>query len=146
MSALSLYGFKKISCLAIVILTLWLSGFGCALCCSTGATDVCCAKEQTICNRPPEELSECCRKAEKRCVATTADSISQPIDASCSLLPNQTPSLLNLSSTTSLFAAVLPVYPFSLRLETGVQAPVYAGTALPNNRGSTYLRCCVFLI
>ena len=146
MSALFLPRFKRIGCLAIVVLTLWLSGFGCALCCSTGGTDLCCTKEQITCNRPPEVLSDCCRQAWKQCAATTANSISQPIDASCSLLPNQTPSLLSVSSATSLFAAVLPVYQFSLRQETGVQAPVLAITALPANRGSTYLHCCAFLI
>jgi hypothetical protein len=147
MTTLFLSGFKRISCLAIAILTLWLSGLGCALCCSIGVIDPCCTSEgQNRCGRSSEAESDCCKRAEKQCASASDFSISPPLDASCSLLPNQTPSLIRLPSATSLFADALPVHVFSPKLDIAAYTPVYAVPALPANRGSTYLRCCVLLI
>lgn len=146
MSALTSSAFRNVSCLAIVALMLWLGGFGCALCCSTGTTDLCCTGGQSTCNGPASEVIDCCKQTGEQCAASDTDSISKPIDGSCSLLPNQAASILTLSSATILFAAVVQTQQFVSRLETDAHNPVYARSMLPANRGSTYLRCCALLI
>ena len=146
MSALSSAVFKKVGCLAITALTLWLGGFGCALCCSTGATDLCCAGEQSSCNGPASQVSDCCKQTGEQCATGNADSISQPPDGSCSLLPNQAASILTASSATNLFPAAIQTHQFIPKPEIDAHGPVYARSLLPSNRGSTYLRCCVLLI
>jgi hypothetical protein len=138
--------FKKFSCLAIVMLTFWLGGVGCALCCSTGVTEQCCPGEQDSCNDPATRESDCCSQAKTECAQSNTDSITQTPDSSCSLLPNHTPSLLSASSDKTFIAAVTQPYQFSPKLELDITAPQYVSSMLPANRGSTYLRCCVLLI
>jgi hypothetical protein len=146
MSPLPSAVFKKVSCLAIVALMLWLGGFGCALCCSTGTTDLCCTGEQSTCSGPASQVSDCCKRAGEQCAASNTDSISQPPDGSCSLLPNQAASILTVSSSTSLFAAAIQHHQFIPKPDIDAHTPVYARSLLLANRGSTYLRCCVLLI
>jgi len=144
MSALLQTGLKKTNCLAIVVLTLWLNGFGCALCCSTGVVDSCCTTAQNQGHHA--SANDCCKKAGEPGVAPRSSSFSPSPDAGCSLLPKQTPSVLRLSSATSLFADALPVYRVSPKLDIAAPDPIYGRPALPANRGSTYLGCCVLLI
>jgi hypothetical protein len=138
--------FRKFNCLAIVMLTLWLGGVGCALCCSTGVTELCCTGEQNTCNERTSAVNDCCSQAKTQSAASNTDSITQTPDPSCSLLPNHTPSLLSALSDKTFIAAVIQSYLFSPKLEIDVNTPVYVSSALPANRGSTYLRCCVLLI
>ena len=142
MSNLSSVSVRRIGSLAIVVLTLWLGGFGCALCCSTGVTELCCTDNQTSCSN--QDL--CCKQASKQCAESLADSISKPGGESCPLLPSQTASFVTQSSSTSLFAAVIPTHQFVPKLELDAQMPLNISSMLPANRGSTYLRCCVLLI
>jgi hypothetical protein len=146
MRALFSPGLKKISGLAITVLTLWLGGFGCALCCATGINDLCCAPGQNSCCEPASSLSDCCARAENQCASTTAYSISQPPDASCPLLPSQEPSLRSLSGAASLFAAALSVHQFAPKLGPDIAIALYDSSVPPANRGSTYLRFCTLLI
>jgi hypothetical protein len=144
MSAPLQIGIKPISCLAVVLLTLWLSGFGCAFCCSTGLGNHCCSSQQNSCATKAE--ADCCKPEKQQGASTDGDAISKLPNANCPLLPSQTPSEFRQSQVTSLLAAILPVTPFIPQLETDKYAPVFTNSLLPTNRGSTYLRCCVFLI
>ncbi len=146
MSALFLPGLKSIGCLAIAVVTLWLGGLGCVLCCSAGVVDSCCAGEQNTYSRQAPSITDCCKRVKKSCASAVGDSISQPPDAGCSLLPNQTPVLLRGPSATSLPADVIPVNWFLPEPDITLHAPVYSASILPANRGSTYLRRCVLLI
>jgi hypothetical protein len=138
-------GLKQISCLAVVLLTLWLNGFGCVLCCSTGLGDHCCSSEQSTCSPSSETEDDCC-ESEKKQYDSTEAYISKLPDVGCSLLPSQAPTEFRRLNATSLVSAVLPVTHFLPQLETSERTPVSAISSLPANRGSTYLRCCTFLI
>lgn len=137
---------KPISCLAVVLLTLWLSGFGCAFCCSTGLGNHCCKGNESDC--ATEAKADCCKSEKKSCALTetTGDAFSSLPEAGCPLLPNQTPSEFRQSHLINLIAVVLPVAPFMPQLEMDKYPPVFTNSLLPANRGSTYLRGCVFLI
>lgn len=137
---------KQISCLAVMLLTLWLGGIGCALCCSTGAGDHCCSSNQSACSFSPETEDDCCSLEKTQCASTKGSAISKLPAAGCSLLPNQTPVELRRSNVTSLLATVLPVLHFLPQPEIDERDPVFVNSVPPSNRGSTYLRCCVLLI
>jgi hypothetical protein len=137
---------KKLSCLAVTLITLWLSGFGCSLCCSTGAGNHCCTGKTTSCSSSSEVEADCCKSEKKHCAASASFSVSNLTDPTCSLLPSQMPGEFNRLSATNLVAAVVPVIHFSPPSEMDKHTLVFTGPALPANRGSTYLRCCVFLI
>jgi hypothetical protein len=144
MSTLLQIGIKQINCLAVVLLMLWLSGFGCAFCCSTGLGNHCCSSQQNSCATEVE--ADCCKPEKQHRASTDGDAISSLPDAGCPLLPSQAPSEFNQSKVTNLFAATLPVTPIISQLEMDKYAPVFTHALLSANRGSTYLRCCVFLI
>ena len=137
---------KRIGCLAVAVLTLWLSGLGCALCCSTGVVEACCTSGERTYSRASTLQRDCCKQTRKSCAPVRRDSISQMPDGSCSLLPQQPPSLIRLPDATSFFAAVIPPAQFIPPPEMDVPAPLCASSVLLANRGSTYLRCCAFLI
>lgn len=146
MSTLFSAVFKKVSCLAITVLTLWLEGFGCAFCCSTGTTDLCCTSKQSSCNQQASPVSDCCKQASGQYAAGSTDSMSRPPDRGCSLLPNQAASILTASSVISLLAAPIQNHHFIPKPEIDAHNPASARPLLPANRGSTHLRCCVLLI
>lgn len=139
-------GLKQISCIAVMLLTLWLGGIGCALCCSTGAGDHCCSSNQSTCGLLSETEADCCSLEKTHYSSTEGSAISKLPDAGCSLLPNQTPVELRRSNLTSLLATLVPVIHFSPQLETDELNSVFVNSAPPSNRGSTYLCCCVLLI
>jgi hypothetical protein len=136
-------GLKQTGCLAVVLLTLWLNGFGCVLCCSTGLGDHCCTSNQNTCSPSSETEGDCCESGKKQHDSTE---VSKLPDAGCSLLPSQSPTEFRRLTATSLVAAVIAVIHFLPQLETGKRTPVFTLSTLPANRGSTYLHCCAFLI
>jgi hypothetical protein len=134
-------------CVATAILTLWLSGFGCVTCCAVGFAEPGCNAVKSTCNRSGGSR-DCCKRAESCSTAnlTISRSVSKPRDGGCPLLPKQMVSLLRQSSPISLTADVAPAHPFLTESITDREAGALTGVALPANRGSTYLRCCVLLI
>jgi hypothetical protein len=137
-------GIKQLSCFAVILLTLWLSGFGCAFCCSTGLGNHCCTSQQNICGA--ETQADCCKPEKMQSASTNEPVFSSLPDVGCPLLPNQTPGEFRQSNLTNLGVAIASVTPFILQPKAIKYAPVSTHSMLPANRGSTYLRCGVFLI
>ena len=135
----------KFSCLAIVALTMWLGGFGCALCCATGITKSCCLDERKAASDCGE--MSCCSQTESMDLSGSEDAISQlPGPIGCSLLPDQTRSLAPLTRvSTDLPDGVQAINSPFVIIDDSRIAP-FIDPPLPLNRGATYLRCCVLLI
>jgi hypothetical protein len=150
--------YKRIGSLAVIAVTLWLGGFGCSLCCATGATDSCCLKDHqsparataaamgaTSCDAGA--ACSCCKSQRAgRQAALTDEAIGRQGALGCSLLPNRVEGVTvevrvaDAHATqgeppATIFALYTPARTASLR-----EAPP------PLNRGGTYLRCCVLLI
>ena len=137
----------KCYCLVIVALTLWLSGFGCALCCVGSTTESCCSERINICQATSSDTergeSSCCAKPQ-RCADST-EVITQPeCVKACNLFHERTLSLAATSQTTDGSAAEINElqYPsLSVLAEARFVTP-----SLPRNRSGTYLRSCALLI
>jgi hypothetical protein len=152
--------YKQFSSLAVIMVTLWLGGFGCSLCCVTGATDSCClnehkastqaitfALETTSCDTASAECS-CCKpsKADVK-IAFSDTSIQSEGGVGCSLLPSQIDGVTASAKAAYLAPAPqvgLPIFTQILNPQT--REAFVTDTLLPRNRGGTYLRCCVLLI
>lgn len=138
----------KVCCLAIISLSFWLGGFGCAFCCATGLTEACCldelgasAQRQT----PPER--NCCQRSKCKDSDPRETIISQMEEIKgCSLLPNKAVALGVVSQNIDdSFLIPLPTQPL-LVLDGIPLHKAYLIPPSPLNRGGTYLRCCVLLI
>jgi hypothetical protein len=149
--------YKRIGSLAVIAVTLWLGGFGCSLCCATGATDSCCLDEHKPSARATASgasATSCSAAACSCCRTSRADRKSDPNGNAiqpegaigCLLLPNRVEGVtvqirvddafaLQGEPPAPLFALYPPTRTAALR-----EAPP------PLNRGGTYLRCCVLLI
>lgn len=150
--------YKSIVSLAVIAVTLWLGGFGCSLCCATGATDSCCLKEHHASARATISATSaascdagaacsCCKFQKVGSQAALTDTtIGREGAIGCSLLPNRIEGVtaqVRIADTLTtqselpapLFVLYSPGRTASLR-----EAPP------PLNRGGTYLRCCVLLI
>jgi hypothetical protein len=150
--------YKRISCLAVVAVTLWLGGFGCSLCCATGAADSCCldghqsparatARTAGATSCDAGAACSCCqsRRAERQS-AQTDEAIGREGALGCSLLPNRLEGVtVHLTATDALVAqAELPTRLF---VADGLaRTTSLLDTPPPLNRGGTYLRCGVLLI
>jgi hypothetical protein len=150
---------KCIGSLAIIAVTLWLGGFGCSLCCATGATDSCCldarktqvkatasAESMASCDMASADCS-CCKtsRADSK-IASRDNAIQREGAIGCSLLPNRLEGVtVQVRATDALLMqgglTALPVFFHSpTRTASLLEAPQ------PLNRGGTYLRCGVLLI
>jgi hypothetical protein len=149
--------YKRIGSLAVIAVTLWLGGFGCSLCCATGATDFCCLDQHRSSVRATTSgagAASCSAVACSCCRTSRADRKSDPNGNTiqpegaigCLLLPNRVEGVtvqLRVDDAFAcqgeppapLFALYTPTRTASLR-----EAPP------PLNRGGTYLRCGVLLI
>ena len=135
----------KFSCLAIIALTMWLGGFGCALCCATGVTESCCLADRN--SASDCGVKSCCSQDEPAGASGSGEAISQlPGVLGCSLLPDQTRSLAPLTRVSTALPDGIQAINSpgaiigDLRIAPSIDPP------LPLNRGGTYLRCCVLLI
>ena len=149
---------KRLGSLAVIAVILWLGGFGCSLCCATGATDSCClnghqstaqatapAAGAASCNAGT--ACSCCqsRRAERR-VALTDEAIGREGALGCSLLPNQVEAVTVHVRAADALAAQAEL-PTPLFIPCGpARTASLLETPHPLNRGGTYLRCCVLLI
>lgn len=155
------------------MLLLWLNGFGCAMCCGKDAVEAHCSNEKVIaeqalivansatesapaCQNAAAEKaqSNCCKKSSGKPTLTTESKsetpppqISKQRDvAFCALLPKQLPALtVAPQSSVSLDAEASTINPL-FAVIVPLSAQPFIRPALPQNRGGTYLRCCVFLI
>ena len=150
--------YKRISSLAVVAVILWLGGFGCSLCCATGATDSCCldghqsparatARTAGATSCDAGAACSCCKSRRAgRQIAQTDEAIGREGALGCSLLPNRLEGVtVHLRATDALVAqAELPT---PLLIPGGSARTLsLLETPPPLNRGGTYLRCGVLLI
>ena len=150
--------YKQIGSFAVIAVILWLGGFGCSLCCATGATDSCCLEGRRSTARATAPAAgatscdagaacSCCksRRAELR-VALTDEAIGRERALGCSLLPNQVEAVTVHIRATDALAAQAEL-PAPLFISSGLaRTASFLETPPPLNRGGTYLRCCVLLI
>jgi hypothetical protein len=150
--------YRRIGSLAIIAVILWLGGFGCSLCCATGATDSCCLnRHQSSAQAATPETGatscdagaacSCCksRRAERR-NASTNEAIGREGAIGCSLLPNHVEGMTVHVRASDALAAQAEL-PASVSIPCGPARTVsLLETPPPLNRGGTYLRCGVLLI
>ena len=142
----------KIACLATVLLTMWLGGFGCSLCCATGLTESCCLnKSKTITQQASSKTacaeSGCCKRAKREIAPSSAETALRSADEiGCRLLPNQSASLTVAERATNDRAIQGAALNALTLLGTGFHPSRIIDPPLPRNRGATYLQCCALLI
>jgi hypothetical protein len=152
--------YKELGSLAVIVITLWLGGFGYSLCCATGTTDSCClndhktsaqattlASEATSCDDPSADCSYCKSSSANGKTAFTDTSIKRDGGLGCSLLPSQIDGVAASGKSTHVAPAPqveLPIFTHVLNAYT--RAAFVTDAPTPLNRGGTYLRCCALLI
>jgi len=150
--------YKQFGSLAIITVMLWLGGFGCSLCCATGATDSCCLKDHQSSARATASglgAASCDAGAACRCcksqraegqTALVVTGIGREGALGCSLLPNRIEAAITQMRIADALATPgeLPTPLFTPYSPTHTTSLLEAPT--PLNRGGTYLRCCVLLI
>lgn len=149
--------YKRAGSLAITAVILWLGGFGCSLCCATGATDSCCLKaprSSTGTTTSAVGAASCnasaacsCGKSQKikRQIALTGDAIGRQGAIGCTLLPSQLDGVtaqVRIADTL----VILSELPAPLLTPSGHTRTPSLSETPPLNRGGTGLRCCVLLI
>ena len=137
----------KLYCLAIVALTLWLGGFGCALCCANQITESCCPDQpnayQVTSLEAERGESSCCAKSQS-CNDST-DAITQPEGVkACNLFHDRTPSFI--ASSQVIDDSIAEINELQCTSLIFLSTSQFAPPSLPHNRSGTYLRCCVLLI
>ena len=134
----------RLSCFAMIAITLWLGGVGCALCCATGVTQSCRLDER---NATDCCVESCCISTEYKPATGSDDTISQwPVPIGCSLLPDQARSLALLTRVSDDSPDGAPAFHLPFVIIRARSYPPAIDSSLPLNRGDTYLRCCVLLI
>jgi hypothetical protein len=147
----------KLGALAVITVTLWLGGFGCSLCCATGATDSCCldtvdslrqmASSGAIRSNTTSDDAGCCKpSATVGKSSPTGPVLKHKGTIGCSLLPSKLEGITADPRLTDglVFQGTLPESPYLLDTKTHTSHHVDA--SLPRNRGGPYLRFCVLLI
>lgn len=167
---------QKVSSVALVVLTLWLSGLGCGMCYIRDVAASVCestpAAQPTPSVNSPEVSQESCQKEEADCCkkrvskpatkpasSTTEPSISKAKSATmrlqilptssvvtCSLLPKHIPGLIVAPQSSNNLEIEAPPVHATFAASAQTCEPQFFRPILPQNRGGTYLRCCVFLI
>ena|ERR1700754_1933412 len=141
--------YKQIGSLAVIAVLLWLGGFGCSLCCATGATDSCCLR-----NHPAAATScgagatrSCCKPQKARGRAAVTDvAIEGEGTPGCSLLPNQAEGVtVQVKADDAHAPNGEPPAPLFTSYSSG-RAGTLREAPSPLNRGGTYLRYGVLLI
>jgi hypothetical protein len=140
---------RRLSATAIILLALWSGGVGCLWCCASdlpkrGCDERSAAKahhSQPACatRRRCCEPTESNRRAAIKEAPTSAAAHCCPIGAHAS-----GPAIFPSSSSRQALAlvAIAPSLPVAKAADT----PRFVSDTQPANKGSTYLRCCVFLI
>jgi|SRR5215471_1915548 len=132
----------RIICLVVVTAILWLSGAGCAMCCSAGPLTGRCISDEMSCNPSGQD---CCKVARKQNDPTNDYSISSSNERGCSLLPKRMDARLDRGAILDPLIVALPVHGPLTALVLSRNIP-WSTESVPTNRGSTDLRRCVLLI
>jgi hypothetical protein len=138
---------RRLSAAAIIVLALWSSGFGCLWCCASEWPAMMHQPGATMAqHRGPSCASRrrCCDPAQSKSGAAVSQT-SPTADHCCPIGAHRSgPATFPLASQRQALAVTgitqaLPV------VFTRAAPPPITDTP-PANKGSTYLRCCVFLI
>ena len=161
----------RVNCLTLIVMMLWLGGFGCSTCCATepamtrgelaqspavepsqpaeSSPTGClqerdCCKPQSVAN-PLSATTKQISDASKSEAMTLAISAPSSV-AACSLLPKHAAGFVTVKSSpeNSDVQAAQGTLSFVPSDESKHQPSV--PVPLLHNRSGTYLRCCVFLI
>jgi len=132
---------KKLTCTGLTVLVLWLSGAGCVMCCFAGAASSYLLGE-TSCGQAASSDDNCCKTGTRNPEADDSASISESI-IKCPLLAKHIEGVIAPNHSVPL--DVLKSVP-ALNGSVASQQRQHQVTIPPANKGSTYLRCCVFLI
>lgn len=134
--------------LAASALALWLAGVGCFLVCEIGASAAPVDEHQAAAENscPNSSGHDCCQKAEGNNDGSTARQTSgETAGDDCCLLPGQTAGLVIKVSNSDAPTAAAGDGP-KVALSTHTFKQLTSHPAQVPDRGSTHLRCCVFLI
>ena len=150
--------YKQASSLVVIVVILWLGGFGCSLCCMTGATDSGCLERHLSSVRVMLPVAgaatcdagaacSCCkvRRAERR-MSMAAEAIGRDGALGCSLLPNQIEGMTVQVRVTGVQAAVAGLSEPHIIPCGPARTASLLDPLPPLNRGGTYLRCGALLI
>src|SRR2546423_5009493 len=148
---------KQAGCLAIIAVALWLGGFGCSLCCVTGATDSCCLSSHESPSQPTSPTvavsscgaaaCSCCKKPKPDSKAVQGiTAIRREGAVGCSLLPLRLEGVTVQVRVADARAAQgeLTAPPIARSIPARTISLLEAPP--PLNPGGTFLRCCVLLI
>jgi hypothetical protein len=137
----------KLAAATIIVVMLWLGGFGCSFCCATGATDACCRDAQGLSGKVSCNAISCCKPSTDVNEAAPGEAISsQGGLRSCSLLPAQLTSLSAEQRISGNLALAGDVDSPQVEPVSYAQTEPFTTPPSPRNRGATYLQCCVLLI
>ena len=133
---------KRICCLAVSIIVLWLGGLGCGLCCGLEIVASCFDEKPALSCHATAHVDHCQKQTSD---AHSTYSISgQASLKDCSLLPNQARSLAITSRADNAHA--LPEDQLTPTEGIIFHKEVFIPDHLPPNRGQVYLQLCALLI
>ena len=138
---------RRMSAAAVIMLALWSSGVGCLWCC---ASDLPAMMNQPGTAMAPHRSQSCA--ARRRCCESTESNqraaireTSSTADHCCPIGAHRSgPATLPLSSQRQALAVTGIAVTMPIAFTRA--APLLIADTPPTNKGSTYLRCCVFLI
>lgn len=135
----------RLTCFAVMLLTLWLGGAGCVLCCASETLSEYSAAKDIGCSRTASDQGSCC-KIKKNKPGPARESTFERKQMSCALFAKQIEALTQWStSPVPLFESVNDFQAFHLE-PIALRERDSRASNHPPNRGSTYLQCCVLLI
>ena len=166
--------FKKVVCLTIISLTLWLGGFGCSTCCasdlgkaqadneklsfkekpssteSTSSIKYSC-HESNCCQQPLQESAATSPVIDPNISLTTAQAVELHLAqetgvVGCSLLPKNAQGITSSSRLMDGIETVAATTIPAFPLLAQLRDAEFARPLFPQNRSGTHLQCCVFLI
>ncbi len=140
---------RRMSATAIILLALWGGGVGCLWCCASDLSKECCDKRSaaTVHNMPQacSARRRCCESAESNQHAAIEQAPSSAA-AHCCPIGAHTSGPAAFPSSQPLQALALTISQPPALVALTIEAPPFIFHPPPANKGSTYLRCCVFLI
>jgi hypothetical protein len=140
---------RRMSASAIILLALWSGGVGCLWCCASDLPKECCDKRgaATVHNLPQacSAHRRCCEPTEsnQRAAINQAPSTAA---AHCCPIGAHTSGPAAFPPSQQLEALALTISQSPAPVALTLDAPPFIFHPPPANKGSTYLRCCVFLI
>ena len=140
---------RRVSAIAIILLALWGGGVGCLWCCASDLPKECCDKRggAMVHNLPPacSVHRHCCEPTESNQHAAIHQAPSSA-GAHCCPIGAHTSGPAAFPSSQQLQALGLTITQPPAPVALTLAGPPFIFHPPPANKGSTYLRCCVFLI